>query len=87
MNTEEDVCNALQHWVMHDPLKRKSLFGDLFGESILFLEREWESVTQGSCVLYVLSDPSVLASSCKLSIFEDKQHLHISATVPDLHSI
>ena len=33
VTTEEDVCNALQHWVMHDPLERKTLFGDMFGES------------------------------------------------------
>lgn len=31
---EEDVCNALQHWVLADPLERKALFGDLFGEPV-----------------------------------------------------
>lgn len=33
VNAEEDVCNALQHWVMHDPSERETLFGDMFGES------------------------------------------------------
>ena len=34
---EEDVCNALQHWVLADPLERKALFGDLFGKSVCWV--------------------------------------------------
>lgn len=35
VESEEDVCNAIQHWVLADPVERKPIFGDLFGEHLL----------------------------------------------------